>query len=151
SLGAYLVYRTERAGRSPAAEEEREVREPELPEAERRRLRAEDGEEALDRGREGDGQGEWEMAYDGEPAAGWEGGEGEGEEDEQEGDPDPGPREDHIPPVLPPDLPEELARLPSLLDLEAAPEARSASLAEARQRLDEFLALEAPSPSERPE
>lgn len=159
SLGAYLMYHTERTGEGPLAQAEPRRTPPELPDEEKRRFRAPDDEADLRRGRAGQDEAVREMnaelALD--PARGEDpdGGEGEGEEgEEEEGmDEEVGPRDNHLPPILPPGLPDELMELPPLLDPERASELPSLSLAEAQQRLDEFLALREPGAdpwSERP-
>ncbi len=143
SLGAYLMVRTER-GPSAAEEEAREERRPELPEAEKRRFRPADRRAELREGKEGEGRGEQELPSDEFGNDDWigDGGEGEGEEVDGAEATEAGPRENRIPPVLPPSLPEELAQLPPLLDAEWARELESLSLADVQARLDEFLALD---------
>ena len=151
SVAAYLIHRTERDGRKEGDEAPREGREPELPEPETRRFRPADRQAEIREGEEGDGQGEQEMAVEVEEGDDWlrGEGEGEGEDDDGEEETEPGPRENRIPPVLPPALPEALAELPPLLDPASPGERRELSLAEVQERLDEFLALEAPAPRER--
>jgi hypothetical protein len=140
--GSYLTYRSELAtAASVAATLPFAAPEPVDPERERVERLA--GSESLLRGEEGRGAGDFlEELVDGE----WreiEGAAGEGEQMEvADGHTAPEPRESTVPAELPAVPEEEALRLPPMLEALRAGELPRLTLAEAQQRIDEFLALE---------
>lgn len=143
--GAYLVYRSELSTLSAAEAGLPAAAEPVPPPAEER-FRAPDRPDDVAHGEVGDGRGEVDDLREGGEWTEWDAlGYGEGEE-LHDGDEstEPEPRTNTIPPTLPPPLPEEAMELPPMLADEVLDALRRPTLAEAQQRIDEFLALETP-------
>jgi hypothetical protein len=141
--GSYLALRSERIAARGASEAERPR--PELPTEEEERFQRQDRLETLARGLGGAGQGHYEEPDDQGQDGEGESGSGEGAELE-EGEDDftaLEPRENSIPPLLPPALDEAALELPPMLTAEALRELKPPSLSEAQERIDEFLALDA--------
>jgi len=141
TVGAYFIARTERIGAALASSAR--PNSPTLDDPEERRFQRPAGQADRDSGAAGDGGGEPESWFDdfGEARElAFLGGDGIELQADGEDAENTSPRENHVPPVLPIDIPEALRELPPLLDNLELRALRELTLPEIQERLDEFLA-----------